>query len=89
MPRYQKASRLDASLKQIKLQQEKAKLAILLDKIPDPKDKLHIPYDEMPRPTDAEMVVIRKRATDTYNRIRAAEEETERERLMSLAHLAP
>ncbi|PHR94149.1 MAG: hypothetical protein COA69_00700 [Robiginitomaculum sp.] len=89
MPRYQKTSRLDASLKQIKLQQEKAKLAILLDKMPEPKDKLHTPYAEMPPPTDAEMAVINKRLTDAYNRIRAAEEDTKRERLMSFAHLAP
>lgn len=89
MPRYQKTSRLDANLKQIKLQQEKAKLAILRDKMPDPKDKLHTPYAEIPPPTEAEMVVIRKRVTAVYNRIRAAEEETERKRLMSFAHLAP
>lgn len=82
MPRYITKPSTASKLETIKFAQEEAKLAILEDKRPKPRNFDHTPYAEIPPPNDAEMRVIQDRLNGIYDRIRAANEQDKYDELM-------
>ena len=87
MPRYPIDS--NDALKRIKLEQENIKLTQLKEKVAEGKEvsapREHTPYDEIPPPNEEEMRGVQDRLNDIYNRIRAANEDTKRQFLLSIA----
>ena len=89
MPRHIDDKNPDAALKRIKLAQENIKLAQLKEKIAEDKEdnapREHTPYAEIPPPNEEEMRGVQDRLNAIYNRIRAANEDTKRQFLLSIA----